>query len=220
MAHIFIVGGAGQIARLMTPQLIAGGNRVSSLYRHDEQHDQLADLGATPVKGDLTQLSTQDMASMLTDVQTVIFAAGAGGAGEELTNAVDGEGLEKTVAAAKEAGVERVYLISVFPEAGRNADLGDGFENYMRVKKMADVHLVQSGLEFVIIRPGTLGDDAPTGKVSAGPAVPYGTIQRADVADFIAQTVATPQIVNTIIELAPGNDPIPVAVSALASTTR
>ena len=216
MAHIFIVGGAGQIARLMTPQLIAKGNRVSSLYRHDEQHDQLADLGATPVKGDLTQISVQDMAAMLQDVQTVVFAAGAGGAGPELTKAVDGEGLEKTVAAAKEAGVKRIYLISVFPEAGRNADLGEGFENYMRIKKMADVHLVRSGLEFVIIRPGTLGDDAGTGKVTAGLAVPYGTIQRADVASFVAETIATPQIVNTIIELAPGEDPIPVAVSALA----
>lgn len=216
MAHIFIVGGAGQIARLMTPQLIANGNRVSSLYRHDEQHDQLADLGATPVKGDLTQISVQDMAAMMEDVQTVVFAAGAGGAGQELTKAVDGEGFEKTVAAAKEAGVKRIYLISVFPEAGRTADLGEGFENYMRIKKMADVHLVRSGLEFVIIRPGTLGDDAGTGKVAAGLAVPYGTIQRADVASFIAETIATPQIVNTIIELAPGEDPIPVAVSALA----
>ena len=216
MAHIFIVGGAGQIARLMTPQLIANGNRVSSLYRHDEQHDQLADLGATPVKGDLTQISVQDMAAMMEDVQTVVFAAGAGGAGQELTKAVDGEGFEKTVAAAKEAGVKRIYLISVFPEAGRTADLGEGFENYMRIKKMADVHLVRSGLEFVIIRPGTLGDDEATGKVAAGLAVPYGTIQRADVADFIAETIATPQIVNTIIELAPGEDPIPVAVSALA----
>lgn len=216
MTHIFIVGGAGQIARLMTPQLIANGNRVSSLYRHDEQHDQLADLGATPVKGDLTQISVQDMAVMMEDVQTVVFAAGAGGAGEELTKAVDGEGFEKTVAAAKEAGVKRIYLISVFPEAGRTADLGEGFENYMRIKKMADVHLVRSGLEFVIIRPGTLGDDAGTGKVAAGLAVPYGTIQRADVASFIAETIATPQIVNTIIELAPGEDPIPVAVSALA----
>lgn len=216
MAHIFIVGGAGQIARLMTPQLIANGNRVSSLYRHDEQHDQLADLGATPVKGDLTQISVQDMAAMMEDVQTVVFAAGAGGAGQELTKAVDGEGFEKTVAAAKEAGVKRIYLISVFPEAGRTADLGEGFENYMRIKKMADVHLVRSGLEFIIIRPGTLGDDAGTGKVAAGLAVPYGTIQRADVASFIAETIATPQIVNTIIELAPGEDPIPVAVSALA----
>ncbi|WP_378943961.1 NAD(P)H-binding protein [Paracoccus sp. R86501] len=216
MAHIFIVGGAGQIARHMTPQLIANGNRVSSLYRHDEQHDQLADLGATPVKGDLTQISVQDMAAMLDDVETVVFAAGAGGAGQELTKAVDGEGFEKTVAAAKEAGVKRIYLTSVFPEAGRTADLGEGFENYMRIKKTADVHLVRSGLEFVIIRPGTLGDDAPTGKVSAGLAVPYGTIQRADVANFMAETIATPQIVNTIIELAPGDDAIPVAVSALA----
>lgn len=216
MANIFIVGGAGQIARKMTPELISKGYQVSSLYRRDEQREQLAGLGAIPIKGDLTDLTVSDFATQMAESEIVVFAAGAGGAGLELTRAIDGEGLEKTVAAAKAAGVQRLYLISVFPEAGRTADLGEGFENYMRIKKMADVHLVSSGLDFVIIRPGTLGDDAATGTVSAGLAVPYGTIARADVAAFMAEVIDQPNVINTIIELAPGDVAIPLAVGALA----
>lgn len=217
MANVFIVGGAGQIARKMIPDLVSRGYQVSSLYRRDKQQQELSDLGAIPVKGDLKELSVTDLQSQMSGSEIVVFAAGAGGAGPELTRAIDGEGLEKTVAAAKAAGVQRFYLISVFPEAGRTADLDDGFETYMQIKKMADVHLVSSGLNFVIVRPGTLGDDAPTGKVSAGLAVPYGTIPRGDVAAFLAEVIDQPNIVNTIVELAPGNVAIAQAVSALAA---
>jgi uncharacterized protein YbjT (DUF2867 family) len=216
MAHVFIIGGAGQIARKMTPDLVSKGYQVSSLYRHDEQQQDLSDLGAIPVKGDLQKLSVTDLQTQMSGCEIVVFAAGAGGAGAELTRAIDGEGLEKAVAAAKAAGVQRFYLISVFPEAGRTANLGQDFEIYMQVKKMADVHLVSSGLDFVILRPGTLGDDAPAGKVSAGLAVPYGTIARADVAAFLAETINQPNVINTIIELAPGETAIPQAVNALA----
>ncbi|RJE79774.1 NAD(P)H-binding protein [Paracoccus sp. JM45] len=216
MAHAFIIGGAGQIARKMTPDLVSKGYQVSSLYRHDEQHQQLADLGATPVKGDLMKLGVSDLQTQIAHCDIVVFAAGAGGAGADLTRAIDGEGLEKAVSAAKAAGVQRFYLISVFPEAGRTADLGDGFEVYMQVKKMADVHLVASGLDFAILRPGTLADDTPTGKVSAGLAVPYGTIARGDVAAFLAELINQPNVINTIIELSPGDTPITQAVSQLA----
>jgi uncharacterized protein YbjT (DUF2867 family) len=216
MAHVFIIGGAGQIARKMTPDLVSRGYQISSLYRHDEQRQQLADLGALPVKGDLMELTVSDLQHQMADCNIAVFAAGAGGASEDLTRAIDGEGLEKSVAAAQAAGVQRFYLISVFPEAGRNADMGDGFETYMQVKKMADVHLAASGLDFAIIRPGTLADDAPNGKVSAGLAIPYGTIPRADVAAFLAELIEQPNVVNTIIELAPGDTPILQAVSALA----
>lgn len=217
MAHVFIIGGAGQIARKMTPDLVSKGHQVSSLYRHDDQHQQLADLGATPVEGNLTKLGVSDLQARMADCDVVVFAAGAGGAGADLTRAIDGEGLEKAVAAAKAAGVQRFYMISVFPEAGRTADLGEGFEIYMQVKKKADVHLVASGLDFAIVRPGTLSDDAATGHVSAGLAVPYGTIPRGDVAAFMAELIDRPNVINTIIELAPGDTPITQAVSNLSS---
>ncbi len=70
-----------------------------------------------------------------------------------MTNAVDGEGLKKSVAAALSAGVSRFLLVSAFPESARGETTSESFENYMRVKKMADVELAQSELDWVILRP-------------------------------------------------------------------
>lgn len=61
-------------------------------------------------------------------------------------------------------------------------EASDTFENYISVKKLADVHLAESDLDWVILRPGTLLDSPGTGKVHAGMAVPYGNVARDDVA--------------------------------------
>jgi uncharacterized protein YbjT (DUF2867 family) len=88
-----------------------------------------------------------------------------------MTNAVDGEGLKKSVAAALSAGVSRFLLVSAFPESARGETTSESFENYMRVKKMADVELAQSELDWVILRPGALQDKTGTGYVRAGLAI-------------------------------------------------
>src|SRR3546814_18364883 len=78
----------------------------------------------------------------------VVFSAGAGGKGGlEMTNAIDGRGLELAVAAAQKAGVQRFLLVSAFPEASRGKKVSETFENYMTVKKQADVHLVEGSEE-------------------------------------------------------------------------
>ena len=215
MTRLFIVGGAGQIARRLTPLLVERGHAVSSLYRKAEQEAELADLGATPVEGDLTALSVDALAERMRGHDAVLFAAGAGGAGQEITNAVDGEGLRKTVDAARAAGVDRVLLISVFPEAGRTKGLGEGFENYMAVKKEADVYLVQSGLDYFILRPGTLTDEAGTGKVAADYALSYGSVTRDDVAAFLAEIVDRGGPARAIVELTGGETPAAEAAARL-----
>ena len=134
-----------------------------------------------------------------------------------MTNAVDGDGLAKSVAAAQRAGIARFILVSAFPEAGRGRQLSDTFENYMRVKKQADVVLAASMLEWVIVRPGTLTDEPATGKISAGPAIAYGTIARADVAATLAALVHQPAVSRVIIELTAGETPVAEAIDALVS---
>lgn len=75
------------------------------------------------------------------------------------------------VEAAKIAGVQRFLLVSVFPDALRDGDRKSDFETYIRIKKAADVHLVASDLDWVIVRPGTLTDAPGSGTVSADAAV-------------------------------------------------
>jgi len=215
MSSVFIVGAAGKIGRRLVERLAKKGHEPLALHRKPEQGDTLTALGATPVAGDLTALDAPALAQLMAGSKAVVFTAGAGGAGIELTNAIDGRGLETTVDAAQLAGIKRFLLVSAFPDAGRGKTPSEGFENYMAVKKRADVYLVDTDLDWVIVRPGTLSDEAGTGHVRADVAIPYGNVPRDDVAAFLAEVIDQPTVNRIIIELTEGEMPIENAVDRL-----
>lgn len=215
MTTCFIIGAAGNVGSHLTKQLSVKQHAVSALHRKPEQAEALKSAGAVPVAGDLQQLTVDQLAQKIADHDVVIFSAGAGGAGIELTNAIDGEGLSLAVAAAEKAGVKRFLLVSVFPDAARGEKTSEGFENYMRVKRLADVRLVESQLDWVILRPGTLTDVAGRGTVRADFAIPYGAVPREDVAATLVALVETPQISRKIIELTEGDESISDAMLRL-----
>lgn len=213
---IFIIGAAGQIGRRLSRLLAERGHAARALHRKPEQAAALLALGATPVAGDLTGLSGEDLAGLMEDAEAIVFTAGAGGAGRERTDAIDGRGLETAVAAARTAGIGRFVLVSAFPEALRDRAPSEGFEHYIRVKKLADAHLAASGLDYVILRPGTLTDDPGTGRVRANLALPYGRIPRDDVALTLAAILERPDLRRLIIELTAGDTPVDDALARLA----
>lgn len=217
MTNVFIDGGSGKVSRHLARQLSTRGHKPQSLHRDATQAEELKALGATPVYGDLLQLDTVELARLMADSDVVVFSAGAGGkGGAQMTNAVDGDGLVLTVAAAMTAGIRRFVLVSAFPEAGRGKAVSETFENYMAVKKRADVHLAATDLDWVILRPGTLLDTPGTGKVRAGLAIPYGGIPRADVAAALVEIIEHPEVNRIIIELTQGDTPVAQAVQQLA----
>lgn len=217
MSKVFIIGAAGNVGLRLVKRLVQHGHQPVALHRQAEQGEQLKRLGAIPVSGSLTDIDEGDFAGLMQGCDSVIFTAGAGGkGGEENTNAIDGRGLELAVTAAQRAGISRFLLVSAFPEAGRGRQPSPGFEHYMAVKKQADVYLAASDLDWVILRPGTLMDDAGNGKVSAGLAVPYGNISRDNVAAALVALTEQPQVKRVIIELTDGDTPVDEAIKALA----
>lgn len=217
MTNVFIVGGSGKVARHLARQLSTRGITARSLHRDAGQTDELKALGAVPVYGDLLKLDAAGLAELMAGSDVVVFSAGAGGkGGAQMTNAIDGTGLELAVAAATTAGIRRFILVSAFPEAGRGKTVSDTFENYMAVKKRADVHLAETDLDWVILRPGTLLDVPGTGNVRAGLAIPYGGIPRADVAAALLEIIVQPEVNRIIIELTEGDTPVAQAVQQLA----
>lgn len=213
--RIVIVGAAGGIGRRLAALLVARGDSVTGVHRDPDQAARVGATGATAVLGDLVDDPVADLAAIFAGHDAVVFTAGAHGTGPELTTAIDGEGLVKSADAAQQAGVPRFALVSVFPDAGRDRDTGDAFEHYMRVKKQADVHLVGTGLDWLIVRPGTLLDDPGTGTVTAGPAVAYGTVTRDDVAAFLAAALHEPRARRLVVELTGGGTPVATALEAL-----
>ena len=218
MTGVFIIGGAGGVGRRLGRLLAGRGQGVGAMVRRPEQIDSQHNPGVTPVTGDLTNLDAAGLSGLMQGYGAVVFSAGAGGkGGPELTRAVDGEGLEKAVSAAQAAKIKRFVLVSVFPDALRGAaSPGERFELYMQVKRKADAHLAESGLDWVILRPGTLTDQPGTGKVRAGAAIPYGEVSRDNVAAVLTQIIATPGLSRRVVELTDGDVPADKALAALA----
>ncbi|MDN5936020.1 MAG: SDR family oxidoreductase [Nitrosospira sp.] len=216
MSQVFIIGAAGQIGKRLVPRLHTAGHTVCGMHRGAEQADTIQSLGGKPVQGDLQAMSVAELADAMQGSDTVVFSAGAGGRGMDLTRAIDGKGLEKAVDAATIAGVRRFVLVSVFPDALRGGETSEGFENYIRIKKAADAYLVDSALDWLIVRPGTLLDDPGTGRIRANAALPYGDVPRDDVASLIAALIDEPRVTRQIIELTSGDTPIEDALDQLA----
>ena len=147
MSKVFIIGAAGKVGRFLVRQLAERAHKPMSMHRSPAQGDELRALGATRVSGNLLDLDVPGMAGLMIDCDAVVFTAGAGGkGGPEITNAVDGRGLELAAAAAQQACVRRFLLVSAFPGAARGKPMSETFENYMQVKKLADVHLAETRL--------------------------------------------------------------------------
>ena len=217
MSKVFVIGAPGKVGRRFVRQLAERGHQPLALHRNPEQTNELEALGATPVSGSLIELDVSGLARLMAGSDVVVFSAGAGGkGGMEMTNAIDGRGLELSVASAQQAGIKRFLLVSAFPESFRGKQVSDTFENYMVVKKLADVHLVETDLDWVILRPGTLLDEPGTGKVRAGLAIPYGDVPRDDVAAALVEIVERPTVNRVIIELTQGDTPVGEAVPRLS----
>lgn len=88
----------------------------------------------------------------------------------------------------------------------------------MRVKKTADVYFANSGLDWVIIRPGILRDEPGDGRVTAGLAVEYGDVHRDNVAAFADAVLHDLRMNRVIVELTDGPTPVDEAVERLAES--
>ncbi|MCA8864617.1 SDR family oxidoreductase [Halomonas sp. SBBP1] len=214
---IFIVGITGNVGFRLARTLKERGDEVDGLYRQPDQAGMLASIGVTGTVGDLVNIDPQRLAEAMRGSDAIVFTAGAGGAGSEMTEAIDGNGVTKSIAAAKLAGIKRFLLVSVFPEAWRERHMDEGFEHYIMVKKRADIELSQSGLDWIILRPSALKDNAGAGTINLGVAQIHTEVSRDDVAVTLATLLHTPAVSRKILELTEGNVPIPEAVNAMTS---
>ena len=213
---VFVIGATGGVGRRLVRELVQRSDDVQALHRRPEQAADLRDMGAKPFNADLAAMTEDDLASMIAGAEVLVFAAGAGGGGAEMTTRIDGQGASKSIAAAQAADVRRFILVSVFPEAWRERPRSEGFEHYLAVKKQADVKLAASKLDWVILRPAELTDGTGSGTVSLSRALIHTTVSRDNVAATLAELVHHPSVSRVVLELTDGPTRIGEAVEALS----
>jgi uncharacterized protein YbjT (DUF2867 family) len=171
--------------------------------------------GAEAVVADLESLEATALAGLIGTADAIVFAAGAGpGSGPERKWTLDHAGAVKLIDVAKLNGISRYVIVS---SIGANSEAEDdgGFGTYLRAKGQADDDLVNSGLDYTILRPGPLTNDPGTGTITIGAGVDDGPIARDDVAATIAAVLETPATSGLTLGLGGGGLPIEQALAEL-----
>jgi uncharacterized protein YbjT (DUF2867 family) len=213
--RIAIAGGHGKIGRRLIARLVERGDEVRSLDRNPEHGDDLRALGANPVVCDLESATEEDVAAAVGSVDAVIFSAGAGpGSGPERKSTMDYGGAAKLIEAAKANGISRYLMVSSMA-ADPEAQGDDTFAAYLRAKGRADADLQASGLDYTIVRPTSLTDDAGAGTVEIGDDVGRGRIPREDVAAILVACLDADNTAGKTFEAKSGPTPIGEAVASL-----
>jgi uncharacterized protein YbjT (DUF2867 family) len=214
--RIVIAGGHGKIALLLGRVLTGAGHGVVGLVRNPDHTGDVEATGAVAVVADLEQLSAPELAALLAGADAVVFAAGAGaGSGAARKDTVDRGGAVLLADAAELAGVRRYVLVSSMgagsePPAGTD----EVFAAYLRAKTAAEDDLRRRDLDWTILRPGGLTDDAGTGRVRLEPHVERGQVPRDDVAAVLAALLAEPAAAGLVLELVSGDVPVGEAVAS------
>ncbi|AYG81112.1 putative sugar epimerase YhfK [Streptomyces hundungensis] len=215
--RIVIAGGHGQIALRLERLLAARGDEVAGIIRKPEQADDLRRAGAEPVVLDLESATVDAVAEVLRAADAVVFAAGAGpGSDASRKETVDRAAAVLLADAAERAGVRRYVIVSSM--GADSAHRGDEvFDDYLRAKGAADDAVrSRTGLDWTVLRPGMLTDDAGKGLVTLAASTGRGTIPRDDVAAVLAELVDTPATAGLTLELISGSTPVTVAVKGVA----
>ncbi|MGA5063152.1 NAD(P)H-binding protein [Streptomyces exfoliatus] len=215
--RIVIAGGHGQIALRLERLLSAGGHEVAGIIRRPEHADDLRHAGAEPVVLDLETASVEMVAAVLQGADAAVFAAGAGpGSGAERKDAVDRAAAVLFADAAERARVRRYVVVSSMG-ADASHQGGDVFDAYLRAKGAADDDVrSRTALDWTILRPGILTDDAGKGLVRLEAHTGRGPISRDDVAATLVELLDTPATAGLTLELIAGSTPLSVAVKDVA----
>lgn len=192
------------------------------LIRNPDQADDLREAGAEPVVLDLENASAEEVAKTLSGADAVVFAAGAGpGSGNERKDTVDRAASALFAQAAEIAGVRRLVQISAMGlDRADDPAVDESFRVYLKAKGAAEDDLIERDLDWTILRPGRLVDDAGTGLVSLGTPVPSGQVSREDVAAVLVGILDDDDTIGLTLELTRGPTPIELAIAQLDPITR
>ncbi|WP_454137553.1 NAD(P)H-binding protein [Microbacterium paulum] len=216
MSRILLIGGHGKVALLLEPLLVAAGHHVTAVVRNPAHEADVAATGATPLVADIERFDLDQLTSLESGNDVVIWSAGAGGGSAERTYAVDRDAAIRSIDAAVAARVPRYLMVSYFgarPDHG--VDPADSFYAYAEAKAAADAHLRESPLDWTILAPSALTLDAPTGRIDVDADTSL-SVARADVAAVVAASVDEPATSRRTVRFNTGDVPIAEALHGLA----
>lgn len=209
---VFVVGATGQIGKHLIDLLQnSEQHTVRAMVRKKEQAEELKSQGIDVAVASL-EGSVKDIAEAANGCDAIVFTAGSGGhTGLDKTLLIDLDGAAKTVEAAEQAGIKRFVIVSAL-QANHRENWNKEMVPYYVAKHYADRMVETSNLDYTIIRPGGLLNDASTGKVTASTNLETGSIPREDVAKTIYAALGAQQTYKKSFDLISGETKIEEAL--------
>jgi uncharacterized protein YbjT (DUF2867 family) len=209
-----VIGASGRTGALIVAALLASGQEVIGTVRRHEYLEALHKIGATSALIDLMTATTDELRGLMAGVDAVVYSAGSSwGSSREIVSEIDGRAIGRAADAAASAGVTRFVLISAHRA---DEDFGDDTVlHLLRAKRAADAHVRGTMLLWTIIRPDALTEGPPTGRVTAGPRVPHGSLARADLAALVQVALDHDLAGGRQFEVVGGNEDLFTALASL-----
>ena len=160
MMKVLVIGANGKTATRVVRILKASSHEPLAMIRDPSQRDKFDQMMVATVMADLEY----PIDHAVVGCDAVIFAAGSGGhTGKDKTVLVDHIGAIRSIVAAQVHGARRFMMLSTM---NANVHSQSRIAHYHRAKAYADIYLRESDLDYTIICPGGLTEDAGTGMVT------------------------------------------------------
>ncbi|MBK1985981.1 SDR family oxidoreductase [Sphaerospermopsis aphanizomenoides BCCUSP55] len=189
-SYIFVAGASRGVGQEIAKYLTNQDTKVKALLRTEVAAKELETIGVYPVLGDALNVDEVERAILGDDpIQAVISTIGG-----LPTNDVNPDfiGNKNLIDAAVKAGVQKFILVT---SIGCGDSVGalpppalEALKPVLILKEQAEQYLINSGLNYTIIRPGGLKSEPATGNgILTADSRIVGSIHRADVAQLVCR---------------------------------
>lgn len=203
--RVLIIGGTGYLGSKITHQAKRNGHEIVALVRDGSNASQLEQLGATIVRGDMTNPRTLPLAFEGIDAAVTSAIGYVRRKSGDSIESVDKDGNRHLADAALAAGVKRFIFLSILT-AEKPSHIPHLYQKFLTEKYFEEI-----GLPFVALRPGAFLDQelernkagfskGQMGTVVA-PDVPLTYIHSDDVARCAALALTAEGVENERIDL-------------------
>lgn len=216
MKKVLVIGAHGRTGHLIIERLLTTAWQPIAGVRSAESQQIFIDQGIDARLLDV-RATIIDIQQQLAGIDAIIYAAGGG-------MMVDLDGKVKVAQAAELAGIKRFLLISAggiqhFHDPDRLQWMNE-WEEYSAAMYYGDMYILNSQLDYTIIRPEHLVDTVGNSLVNVGPYLPHHDISRANVAAITVGSLLDAHTIRMAFDVENGRDPINVALAQITEENK
>jgi uncharacterized protein YbjT (DUF2867 family) len=175
------------------------------------KEEQVAYFKAKNIDTVLADLEQDVSVAFNNTIDKVVFAAGSGG---KKVVEVDQEGAKRLIDASNKNNVKKFVMLSSM--GADHPEQAEQLQAYLKAKHNADKYLKSSGLNYSIVRPGSLTNGELTNKIQLDTKLnKSGDISRNDVAQTLVRSLNDDVANNATFEILKGETLIGDALNTL-----